>query len=294
MKRPPMTRIISSLSDVSADYDVLFCDLWGCLHNGHTPYPAAVAALEAFRAKGGRVVLMTNAPRPWSFVRASLDRMGVPQGAYDLVVSSGDATQEAMLRGQAGRRVFHLGPAKDDGFFTAIPDEFKDAPAIERVPLDEAESIICTGPFHEETETPQDYDAMFLMAKTRGLPMFCANPDIVVDFGDRRIYCAGALAVHYQQMGGVAHYYGKPYPPIYDRARRLLDLGADARILAVGDGILTDIAGAASEGIDALFITGGLAHDQFGPDVEHPDPALLAAWLDQQQQAPEYAIGRLR
>ncbi|MDM7256082.1 MAG: TIGR01459 family HAD-type hydrolase, partial [Paracoccus sp. (in: a-proteobacteria)] len=263
-----MTRIIPSLSEIGTNYDVLYCDLWGCLHNGRAPYPEAVAALQVFRQGGGQVVLMTNAPRPSSYVIASLDRMGVPRDAWDIVVSSGDAAQDAMFAGAVGRRVWHLGPAKDDGFFTEVPPEWAGAPAIERVPLDQAEGIVCTGPFHEETEAPDDYRAQFLLAKTRSLPMLCANPDVVVDMGDKRIYCAGALAAYYEEMGGMALYFGKPHPPIYDRARRLLALKSDARILAVGDGINTDIAGAAGEGIDALFITGGLAHDQFGADVE--------------------------
>lgn len=289
-----MTRIIPSLSEIGTNYDVLYCDLWGCLHNGRAPYPEAVAALQAFRQGGGQVVLMTNAPRPSSYVVASLDRMGVPRDAWDVVVSSGDAAQDAMFAGAVGRKVWHLGPAKDDGFFTEIPPEWADAPAIERVPLDQAEGIVCTGPFHEETEAPDDYRAQFLLAKARDLPMLCANPDVLVDMGDKRIYCAGALAMFYEEMGGTALYFGKPHPPIYDRARGLLALKSDARILAVGDGINTDIAGAAGEGIDALFITGGLAHDQFGADVESPNSAMLDDWLRARQQSPQYAMGRLR
>jgi HAD superfamily hydrolase (TIGR01459 family) len=293
-----MTEIIASLADISDRYEVLFCDLWGCLHNGHQPYPAAVAALRAFRAKGGRVVLLTNAPRPSHFVEAALDRMGVPRDAWDLIVSSGDAAQAAMLSGAVGTRVWHLGPAKDEGFFTDLPP---DAPAtrIERVALSEAEGIVCTGPFDELTEVPGDYRARFLQAKTMGLRLLCANPDLVVDYGDRRIYCAGALAGLYTEMGGESLYFGKPHPPIYDLARARLaaltgslpDAGAT---LAIGDGIATDILGASGEGIDALFVTGGLAADAFGPDVEHPDPALLATWLATEQLFPAYTIGRLR
>ncbi len=289
-----MTRIIRSLSEIALNYDVLYCDLWGCLHNGAAPYPAAVAALRAFREGGGQVVLMTNAPRPSQYVIAQLDRIGTPRDCYDIVVSSGDASQDAIFSGAAGRKVWHLGPPKDDGLFTDIPPEWADAPAIERVPLEDAEGIVCTGPFDEDTEVPADYHARFLLAKTRGLPMICANPDIVVDLGARRIYCAGALAAYYEDMGGPVSYFGKPHPPIYDRARRLLNLGDDARILAIGDGILTDVPGAAGEGIDALFVTGGLAHDQFGPDVENPDPEMLDAWLRERQQDPQYSIGRLR
>jgi HAD superfamily hydrolase (TIGR01459 family) len=292
-----MTQLITSLSEISGRYDALLCDLWGCLHNGVAPFPGAVSALRAFRAGGGRVVLLTNAPRPAADVAAGLDRLGVPRDAWDVVVSSGDAAQDAMFAGAVGRRVWHLGPEKDDGFFTNVPPEWADAAPIERVALDEAEGIVCTGPFDEINEVPEDYRPQFLLAKTKGLPMLCANPDIVVDLGHRRIYCAGALAALYEEMGGTALYFGKPHPPIYDLARRRLAAigGADdGRILAIGDGIGTDIAGAAGEGIDALFVTGGLAADQFGPDVDNPDLKVLREWLGVRQQAPQYAIATLR
>ncbi len=292
-----MTRIVTALADISQPYDALFCDLWGCLHNGVEPFPAAVAALRQFRADGGRVILLTNAPRPSRYVIAALDRMGVPRDAWDAVVSSGDATQDALFSGAVGRRIWHLGPDKDDGIFTDVPPQWANAPAIERVALAEAEAILCTGPFDELNEMPDDYRARFLLAKTRGLTMLCANPDIVVDMGERRIWCAGALAELYEQMGGKALYFGKPHPPIYDMAmRQLAALGGagEGRVLAIGDGIGTDVAGAAGEGMDVLFITSGLSAAEFGPDVEQPDAALLDAWLARQMQAPTYAAARLR
>lgn len=288
-----MTRIIGALAEVGARYDALFCDLWGCLHNGRTPYPAAVAALQAFRSGGGKVCLMTNAPRPRSFVQAQLDRMGVPRDAWDVIVSSGDAAQDAMFAGAVGRRVWFIGTEKDHGFFENIPHRWRDAPAIHRVSLDEAEGIVATGPFDETTETPEDYRARFEAAIARGLPMLCANPDLVVDYGETRIYCAGALAALYEDLGGRVFYFGKPHAPIYDLARRELGLGAGAHYLAVGDGIMTDIAGAVGQGIDSIFITGGLAADQFGADVETPEDGLLQAWL-RDYPVPTYAMGRLR
>ena len=291
-----MTRILSSLSEIGSDYDALLCDLWGCLHNGIAPYPAAVAALQAFRAGGGKVVLLTNAPRPHADVIAQLDRMGVPRDAWDVVVSSGDAAQDAMFAGAVGRKVFFIGADKDLNFFNEIPPEWADAPAIERVPLEDAEGIVCTGLFDDLTETPDDYRARFLLAKTRGLKLLCANPDIVVDMGDQRIYCAGALAQLYTEMGGESLYFGKPHPPIYDLARRRLsDLGTDnPRLLAIGDGIRTDVEGGLGEGIDTIFVSGGLAAEAFGSDVENPEPAALERWLEAQQLVPQYAIGRLR
>ncbi|MDS9467833.1 TIGR01459 family HAD-type hydrolase [Paracoccus sp. MBLB3053] len=289
-----MTQIINSLAEVSADYDVLFCDLWGCLHNGVAAYPAAVAALQAFRAQGGKVVLLTNAPRPWKYVEAQLDRMEVPKDAWDVIVSSGDAAQDAMFAGAVGRKVWAIAMPKDEGFFADVPPEWHDAPAIERVPLDEAEGIVCTGLFDDATETPEDYRSRLMLAKERGMKLLCANPDVIVDLGETRLYCAGALAEFYEDLGGTSLYFGKPHPPIYDLARRKLGLGDDARILAVGDGIATDIPGAAGEGIDALFVSGGLAFDQFGADVESPDQAKLNEWLAMRNENPRYSIGRLR
>jgi HAD superfamily hydrolase (TIGR01459 family) len=285
-----MTEIIPALSHLAGRYDAVFCDLWGCLHNGKTAYPAAVAALQAFRAQGGKVALVTNAPRPNSTVIAQLDRMGVPRDAWDVVVSSGDAAQAAMLQGAVGKKVFHIGAVKDEDFFTVLPEG---AVAPERVGLLEAEGIVCTGLEDDLTETPDDYRAQLLLGKTRGLTMLCANPDIIVDMGDKRVYCAGAIAGAYEDMGGTALYFGKPHPPIYDLARRQLGLN-DAQILCIGDGIGTDVAGGMAEGLDTLFITGGLAADEFGPDVAHPDKAMLEAWLADRQIYPTFSMGLLR
>lgn len=289
-----MTQIINSLADVSADYDVLFCDLWGCLHNGVVAYPAAIAALRAFRAKGGQVVLLTNAPRPWKYVEAQIERMKVPRDAWDIIVSSGDAAQDAMFAGAVGHKVWAIAMDKDEGFFTDTPPEWQGAEPILRVPLAEAEGIVCTGLFDDTTETPEDYRARLMLAKQRGLKLLCANPDVIVDMGESRLYCAGALAEFYEQLGGTSLYFGKPHPPIYDLARRKLGLEADARILAIGDGIATDILGAAGEGIDAVFVTGGLAFDQFGDDIENPHHPSLLEWLNARGGGPRYSIGRLR
>jgi HAD superfamily hydrolase (TIGR01459 family) len=296
-----MTDIIANLSDVAARYDAVFCDLWGCLHNGKTPFPAAVAALQAYRAKGGKVVLLTNAPRPNPSVIKQLDTLGVPRDAWDLVVTSGDAAQYSMLSGAVGTRVHHIGAPKDEVFFTDIAQDLSDyaktQPPITRVALKDATGIVCTGLVDDLTETPDDYRAALLLGKTLDLPMLCANPDIVVDLGDTRIFCAGALAQAYEAMGGTALYFGKPHPPIYDLARRRLaemsDLG-DAQILAIGDGVTTDIQGGMGEGIDTLFVTGGIAADQFGPDFENPNKELLEEWLNSQQLSPTFSIGKLR
>ena len=285
-----MTQMIATLAEIAPRYDALFCDLWGCLHNGKTAFPAAVAALQGFRAQGGKVVLLTNAPRPKATVIAQLDRMGVPRDAWDLVVSSGDAAQTAMLNGAVGTKVFHIGAVKDEDFFTVLPDG---AVAPERVGMLDADGIVCTGLADDLTETPADYRTQLLLGKTRGLTMLCANPDIIVDMGDKRVFCAGALAQAYEDMGGTALYFGKPHPPIYDLARRQLGLD-DPRILCIGDGIATDVLGAMTEGLDSLFITSGIAAASFGPDPESPDPDLLAGWTAELQVFPTYAMAHLR
>ena len=164
-----MTRILTSLSQVAAQYDAVYCDLWGCLHNGKAPFPAAVAALQAFRAKGGLVVLLTNAPRPKPAVIRQLDRLGVPHDCYDEVVTSGDAAQYALVSGAVGTRVWHLGPEKDETFFTEMADDMPKGAMIDRVPLAEAQGIVCTGLFDDLTESPEDYRGRLMLAREAGL-----------------------------------------------------------------------------------------------------------------------------
>jgi HAD superfamily hydrolase (TIGR01459 family) len=282
-----MTRIIESFAEIAAQYDALYCDLWGCYHNGLTPYPAAVAALRAFRETGGKVILMTNAPRPRDAVIAHLRAMGAPDDSYDALVSSGDAARNEVASGRMGRRVEHVGPARDLPFFDGLD--------VARVGRDEAESVVITGLYDDETETPDDYAEAIAAWRARGLTALCANPDIIVDRGDERLYCAGAIAEAYAAAGGEVIVTGKPHPPIYRLAEELRrELGAGDRVLALGDGIATDIAGGAAEGIDTLLVTGGLLAERFGPDPEAPDPALLRAWLPEAPATPTYAIGRLR
>jgi HAD superfamily hydrolase (TIGR01459 family) len=292
-----MTRIIQTLDAIAPGYRVLYCDLWGCLHDGTRALPAAVAALERFKARGGAVALITNSPRPSAGVALQLDALGAPRSCWDMIVSSGDAAQTAMAQGLFGRRVHHIGPARDLAFFADADGKPFD---IERVPLEEAEGIVCTGLFDDRVETPADYRATILYGKTKGLKLLCANPDIVVDVGDQRIYCAGAVAQAYAEAGGESYYFGKPYPPIYALARRKLEahLGADVateEILAVGDGIATDILGAMGENIDSVFITGGIAAQETATSpVGGPDPVRLASLLDAAQLAPLMAMAYLR
>lgn len=291
-----MTDLIERLADISHRYEAVLCDLWGCLHNGEKPFPAAVQALEEFRAGGGVVILLTNAPRPKSAVAKQLKKMGVPDGAYDDIVSSGDASQIGMVAGMVGKKVYHLGPAKDATFFTDFADNL-DGSIITRVPLNEAEGIVCTGLFDDRTEKPYDYRATLLYAKQKGLKLLCTNPDIVVDMGETRIFCAGALAELYTEMGGESLYFGKPHSPIYSLARRRLMARkpvSDENILCIGDGINTDVLGGMNEGFDTLFITQGLAAGEFGSNPDRPDRKKLKAYFDTNKLSATAAIPFLR
>jgi HAD superfamily hydrolase (TIGR01459 family) len=280
-----MTRLIDSLSAIAEDYDALYCDLWGCYHNGLAPYPAAVAALRAFRARGGKVILLTNAPRPGSAVARHLADMGAPEDSWDAIVSSGDAARHEVARGRFGQRIEHVGPARDLPFFDGLE--------VERVAREAAESVIVTGLFDDETETPEDYAEAIADWRARGFRMLCANPDVIVDRGEQRLYCAGAIAEAYRAAGGEAVYSGKPHAPIYALAAEILEGLGGGRALALGDGIATDIAGGAAQGLDTLLVTGGLLATAFGPNPERPDIAALERWLETQTVRPTYAIGRL-
>lgn len=290
-----MTQIIDRFADIAGNYDAAFVDLWGCVHNGIAALPAAVTALQAYRASGGKVVLVTNSPRPWAAVREQIAEMGVPQDAWDAIATSGDSARAAMFRGAVGEKVWFMGQPHETGFFAPM-SVIKDPVTITRVPLDEAEGIVCCGP-EDPMADPSVYRPQFLLAKQKGLKLLCANPDIVVDRGETREWCAGALAALYTEMGGESLYFGKPHPPIYDLARRRLrevSTGIDdSRIIAIGDGIGTDIAGALGEGLDSLFITGGLARVETGT-TEQPDPAALEHFLTQHQTAATFSIGQLR
>lgn len=290
-----MSRIITHLTEISAQYDALFVDLWGCVHNGVSALPEAVSALQDYRARGGKVVLVTNSPRPRAGVEKQLIAFGVPDDSWDTIATSGDSARSAMYRGIVGEKVWHIGYPGEEKFFEPI-GVVEHPVEIRTVPLEEAAGIVCTGP-RDPLADPSVMRPEFLMAKQRGLKLLCANPDIVVDRGEQREWCAGALAQLYTEMGGESLYFGKPHPPIYDLARRRLSaLGADipdSRILAIGDGILTDIAGAMGEDIDSLFISGGLAAAETQTEIQ-PNPDALTAYLQKEMSNPTYTIGYLR
>ncbi|MBV7396148.1 TIGR01459 family HAD-type hydrolase [Mameliella sediminis] len=290
-----MTQIITALSEISDRYDAMFVDLWGCVHNGVQAIPSAVEALQGYRQRGGCVILVTNAPRARSEVAKQLDRFGVPTDAWDDIATSGDSARSAMFRGAVGRKVWFMGQTFDQSFFE--PLKIIDDPVkIEQVELDEAEGIVCCGPFDPHAD-PEVNRPQFLYAKQKGMKLLCANPDIVVDRGERREWCAGALAKLYTEMGGESLYFGKPHPPIYDLARRRLAEHRkgvqDAGILAVGDGPHTDIDGAMGEDLDSLFISGGLAREET-KTTHQPEPDALNAYVQKEMINPTFTIGTLR
>ena len=290
-----MTQIVNALSDISTQYDALFVDLWGCVHNGVRAFDAANKALIEYRAGGGIVVLVTNSPRPRAQVEQQLADFGVARDAWDSIASSGDSARSALFLGAVGQKIYFIGTDAELPFFE--PLKLIDDPIqISHVPIEEAEGIVCTG-LPTADGTPDDVRAPLLYAKQKGLKLLCANPDIIVDRGEKREWCAGAVAQAYTEMGGTSLYFGKPHAPIYDLARRRLSAIRpnipDDRILAIGDGITTDIQGAIGEGIDSLFITGGLAAKETAT-VTQPDPEKLSQYVVEKQLDPTFSIGFLR
>ncbi|MCY4542652.1 MAG: TIGR01459 family HAD-type hydrolase [Rhodobacteraceae bacterium] len=292
-----MSRIIERFGEVAHQFDALFFDVWGCLHNGLTPYPRAVSTLCEFTRNGGLVVLLTNSPRRSHVARLQLRDIGVSERSWNLLVTSGDAAATSLFSGDVGRRVFHIGTRFELGFFESSPGDFWSATEIERVSIDEAEGVVCTGPFLEDRESAEVYLPLLHRALNRSLPMLCANPDIHVDRGSQREICAGAIAQAYESIGGEVLLFGKPRKAIYDLAlaglRKLVPGIARQRILCVGDGISTDILGATRNGFPALFVTGGLAAAETGT-LGRPDRKLLGEFLASQDIHPEYSIGHFR
>jgi len=282
--------LIPGLSAIADKYDALLCDVWGVLHNGKRAYPGVPEALAKFRARGGHVLLLSNAPRPSDALPAMFESFGIPHEVYDGILTSGDATRLCLSSHEYGTRCYHIGPERDLALFEGT--------GVDRVAEEEADVILVTGPFDDEVEGPEDYREQFGRLVARGLPLICANPDIVVERGDRHIYCAGALAKLYGELGGQVIYFGKPHGPVYDIARQRLAGFAgepvpDARILAAGDGPLTDIKGANDAGIDALFITGGIAAADCGPSPEAPEEDRVALVLERAHIRAVGAMPRL-
>jgi HAD superfamily hydrolase (TIGR01459 family) len=256
---PPIT---AHFAGIAGDYDVVLSDVWGVVHDGLHSLPEACDALTRFRGKGGQVVLITNAPRPREAVIAQIDGFGVPRTAYDDIVSSGDVTR-AVIRSRPGQTVCHIGPPRDKPIFVGLDVTF--------APLERADYVVCSGLEHDEVETAEDYRPRLEAMLARRLFMVCGNPDVVVERGPRLVYCAGAIADLYKSMGGEVLYAGKPYRPIYDLAlARVTGQPALDRVLAIGDSLRTDFAGANALGVDFLFVTAGIhAGDFDGADAMH-------------------------
>lgn len=259
------------------------CDIWGVIHDGVAAYPPAVAACVRFREAGGRIIFLTNAPRPREGVIAQLNGLGVPSSAYDAVLTSGDVTREILRTWQAIPTV-HIGPARDLTLFHGLDVPLTDAGRAER--------ILCSGLYDDTTETPENYREVLSALAARGVEMLCANPDVKVDRGGKIIYCAGAVAQAYAALGGVVSYAGKPYAPVYDTAMKMLAewLGGDvsrAEVTAIGDGIHTDIPGGLLAGLRTVYVASAIHLD--GPVTQ----AALEGLFPEPSQRPHAAMQRL-
>jgi HAD superfamily hydrolase (TIGR01459 family) len=274
---------------LSPHYDVVLSDVWGVVHNGVLATPEACDALARFRQQGGTVVLITNAPRPGEVVvHTMLDRLKVPRTAYDGIVSSGDVTR-ALIAARGDQRVLHIGPPRDLPMFEGL--------AARVSPIESADYVVCSGLTDDTVETPDDYRDLIARIRERGLPMICANPDIVVERGDALIYCAGAIADRYADAGGEVIYAGKPYRPIYEQALAIAQgaRGAPAdhkRVLAIGDSVRTDLKGAVAFGIDCLFVTAGIHAEELG-ERDNPDAAAVSDIFAKAGVYPKAVMRRL-
>ena len=263
-------RFVEKLRDLIGSVDVVLSDIWGVVHNGIEAFPEACEALHQFRKGGGTVILITNAPRPADSVQRQLRKLQIADDTYDAIVSSGDLTRH-FVADHPGRKLYWIGPERDSSLHRGLDAVL--------APLEAADYIVCTGLFDDEAESAEDYRAMLLKARERKLTLICANPDIVVERGDRLIYCAGAIAELYRELGGEVIFYGKPHRPIYQRA---IELAAErrghavqlSRVLAIGDSVRTDLAGAHGFGIDCLFVTRGIHAEDF-EGIDQLDPASV-------------------
>ena len=283
-----MTQTIASIDEIADRYDAVLCDVWGVLHNGRNAYPAACAALQRLKRAGKHVILITNVPKPRGPIPGQLDRAGVPRDAWDAIVTSGDAIR-AELATRAPGPMFKIGP---DDYDRTLWEGL----SLKQAPLSEAAFVAISG-LNRDDETPADYVDVLREAKAHDLDLICANPDIVVQFGDRMIWCAGAIARDYEAIGGKVVMAGKPFPPIYDLARKELAAIADrtidpARILCIGDGVVTDILGANAQGLDVLFIAAGI-HGEGLQTNGKLDPAKVDAALAEENASANYAMAAL-
>ena len=281
---------LSGLHEIAARYDAVLCDIWGVVHDGTHAHGQAAEALARFRKERGPVLLVSNAPRPSSLVKAQLTKFGVAPDAYDGVLTSGDATRAELEKRGRDLRVHWIGPERDRPLFEGLAIVFCD--------LDEAKLIVCTGLFDDETETPGDYADLLSQARERGLEMICANPDVKVERGQDVIYCAGGIGEAYERIGGSVRYFGKPHAPIYASAlaqfEKIRGKKVEAkRVLAIGDAVNTDIKGANGAGMDALFILSKLHQGELG-ELDQADGTKLGALFSRAGVCATAAMRRLR
>ncbi|MES2861357.1 MAG: TIGR01459 family HAD-type hydrolase [Pseudomonadota bacterium] len=274
------------LSAVADDYDILLCDVWGVIHNGRESWPEACDALTRFNAHGGHVVLISNSPRPASDVIAQLDALGVPRESWRAFVTSGDATRMELAKRAPGP-AWIVGPARDDILYEGL-DLTRATGAAD------AAFLSVTGMIDDETETPEDYRAQLTEAAARDLELICANPDRIVQRGDKIIYCGGSLADLYESLGGRVTMAGKPYGPIYAlalaEAEQLLGRAVNrSRVLCIGDGVITDVLGANQQALDCLFIAQGIHGDAARGEDGALSPAHAAALLTAETTYARYA-----
>jgi HAD superfamily hydrolase (TIGR01459 family) len=283
--------IIAGLHEIADRYDAILCDVWGVIHNGRESFPEACEALVRFGRERGPVVLISNVPRPSRFVLSQLKELAVPREAWSGFVASGDATFAELVKRAPGP-AWAVGPARDGGLYENSGVELTEIP-------EHAAFISCTGLFDDEIEAPEDYRDRLQGCADRGLEMICANPDRVVQRGDTMIWCAGALADLYETLGGKVLMAGKPYSPIYDLSYAEVNRLAGRpiprdRILAIGDGVQTDVAGANNQDLDLLFVAGGI----HAAELSGPDGAMAAdkvdAFLSQRGAQSKWAADDLR
>ena len=278
-------RFVDRLSDLVDGVEVILSDIWGVVHNGLEAFPVACEALHTFRQRGGTVILITNAPRPADSVQRQLRKLGVADDTYDAIVSSGDLTR-LFVSEHPGKKMFWLGPERDNSIYRGLD------PVIS--PLEEADYIVCTGLFDDETETAASYADLLAGFARRRLTMICANPDLVVERGGHIVPCAGSVALAYEELGRQVVYAGKPHKPIYEAALGIAEEKRGAaiardRICAVGDAIRTDIAGAQAFGAAGIMVLAGI-HAQ---DLMEASWEERHGWFGQQTHRPHYALPHL-
>ena len=271
-------KLIGGIREMVLRYDGFILDLWGVIHDGVAPIPGAVECLRALLERGKRIVLLSNAPRRADDVVRRITRIGVPAELYHHVMSSGEEAWQHLNRRDdsfyAGlcRRCLHIGSERDMEIREGLALEFVDT-------AEEAQFILNTGPAGWDDRI-EDYEPLLRAAWARDLPMVCANPDLVVMHGSRLALCAGTLAKWYEEAGGRVRWHGKPFRSVYDTCLGLLGIEDRSRILAVGDSLRTDIAGAAGAGLDSLLIAGGIHAKEFGaigdeaPDLRRVEAAI--------------------